>query len=70
MLRCAGGAVLLSKILSGTLANDPIKTCITTEFTGDYTPRSTAGECATLADTVEKHTVVNGVDYSQANIKD
>lgn len=43
----------LSEILSGTLANDPIKTCITAELTRDYTLRSTWKKRATLSDTVE-----------------
>ena len=44
------------EILSGTLANDPIRTCITSELTGDYTPRRTAEERATLSDTARRPT--------------
>lgn len=42
----------LCEILCGTLANDPIKTCITTDRTGDYTPWCTAKERAEVSDTV------------------
>lgn len=42
-----------SEILSGTLANDPIKTCITTDLTRDYTLQSTREKWAALSDTVE-----------------
>lgn len=54
-----------SEILSGTLANDPIKTCITTELTRDYTLRRTPEEHATLSDTVEQNTAENGLDNLQ-----
>ncbi len=44
-----------SEILSGTLANDPIKTCITIELTRDYTLWSTPEEHATLSHSGTTH---------------
>lgn len=47
--------VTVAKILCGTLANDPIKMCISAELTGDYTLQSTVKERAKVPDTVEQH---------------